>query len=109
MYSLIPKNFPFSSRLLTFFNNLPQNNLSLANFAPILYILNVSPVFELPGGWGLNPLPHLADPLPLVKIRPRGVEFQPPHLSFAKVAMLLDSHFLLMQFLKCLLFYSVMI
>ena len=50
----------------------------------------------------MNPLPHLADPLPLVKIRPRGVEFQPPHLSFAEVGILLDSHFLLMQFLKYL-------
>ena len=38
----------------------------------------ISTVFELPGGWGLNPLPHLVDPLPLVKIRPRGVESQPP-------------------------------
>src|SRR6218665_2229041 len=35
-------------------------------------------VFELPGGWGLNPLPQLADPLPLVKIRPRGSSFKPP-------------------------------
>ena len=54
------------------------------------------------GVGGLNPLPHLVDPLPLVKIRPRGVEFRPPHLSFAEVGMLLDSHFLLMQFLKYL-------
>src|SRR6218665_302219 len=54
-------------------------------------------------GWGVEP-PYLISPtpLPLVKIRPRGVEFQPPHLSFAEVAMLLDSHFLLMQFLKYL-------
>src|SRR6218665_1686143 len=51
---------------------------------------------------GLNPLPHLAEPLPLVKILPRGVEFQPPHLRLAEVGMLLDSHFLLMQFLKYL-------
>src|SRR6218665_1632620 len=61
---------------------------------------------RIAGGWGLNPLyvPHLADPLhvPLVKIRPGGVEFQPPHLSFAEVSMPLYSHFLLMQFLKYL-------
>ena len=31
-----------------------------------------------------------------------GVEFQPKNLSFAEVGMLLDSHFLLMQFLKYL-------
>src|SRR6218665_70150 len=54
---------------------------------------------RIDGGWGLKPPPHLADPLPLVKIRPRGVEFQ-PHLSFADAGMLLDSHFFLMQFLK---------
>ena len=53
------------------------------------------------GVGGLNPLPNtLLTPLPLIKIRPRGVEFQPPHLNFAEVGMLLDSHFLLMQFLK---------
>jgi len=33
---------------------------------------------------------------------PGGVEFQPPHLSFAEVGMLFPSHFLLMQFLKYL-------
>src|SRR6218665_2252336 len=44
----------------------------------------------------------LPTPLPLAEIRPRGVEFQPPYLSFAEVGMLLDSHFLLMQFLKYL-------
>jgi len=36
------------------------------------------------------------------KFDPGGVEFQPPHLSFAEVGMLLDSHFLLTQFLKYL-------
>ena len=55
-------------------------------------------VFELPGVGGLNPLPHLADPLPLVKIRPRGSRVSTPHLSFAEVGMLLDLHFRLMQF-----------
>src|SRR6218665_3017654 len=65
--------------------------------------LCLTPVFELPGGWGVEP-PYLIlpTPLPLVKIRPRGVEFQPPHLSFAEVGMLLHSHFLLMQSLKSL-------
>src|SRR6218665_212249 len=54
------------------------------------------------GFGGLNPLPHFADPPPLVKIRPGEVEFQPPHLSFDEVGTLLDSHFLLMQFFKYL-------
>src|SRR6218665_2925022 len=61
------------------------------------------PVFKLPGGWGVEPpTSSCRPPLPLVKIRHREVEFQPPHLSFAEVGMLLDSHFLLMQFLKYL-------
>ena len=60
-------------------------------------------MFELPGGLGIEPpLPHLADLLPLVKIRPRGIRVSTPHLSFAEVGMLLDSRFLLMQFLKYL-------
>src|SRR6218665_2170718 len=47
---------------------------------------------------GLTPLPHLAAPPTSGKnSTPGGVEFQPPHLSFAEVGMLLDSHFLLMQ------------
>jgi len=50
----------------------------------------------------MKPPPHFADPLLLVKIGLRGVEFQPPHLGFAEVGMLFDSHFLLMQFLKYL-------
>ena len=33
---------------------------------------------------------------------PGGVEFQPHYLSFSEVGMLLDSRFLLMQFLKYL-------
>src|SRR6218665_196062 len=35
---------------------------------------------RIAGGWGLNPLPHLADPLPLVKIRLREgrVSIPPP-------------------------------
>src|SRR6218665_3487701 len=59
-------------------------------------------VFELPVCWGVDSPPHLADPLPQVNNRPRGVKCQPPHLGFAEVGMLFDSHFLLMQFLKYL-------
>src|SRR6218665_3853523 len=45
-------------------------------------------VFKLPGGWG---------------VEPRGGRVSTsPHLSFGEVGMLLDSHFLLMQFLKYL-------
>src|SRR6218665_1169387 len=74
-------------------------------------VFQLRAVFELPGGVGGVEPPYLIlpTPLPLVKIRPRGGRVSTPHLSFAKVAILLDSHFLLMQFLKCLLFYSVMI
>src|SRR6218665_2418227 len=61
-------------------------------------------VFELPGGLGgLNP-PTSSCPPPYLwsKFDTGGVEFQPPHLSFAEVGMLFHSHFLLMQFLKYL-------
>ena len=65
----------------------------------IIFHLNLMdhhyPVFELPGGWEVEPLPYLADPLPLVKN-------STPHPSFAEVGMLLDSHFLVMQFVKYL-------
>src|SRR6218665_3437219 len=62
------------------------------------------PVFELPGGLGgLNPATSPCRPPYLwSKFDPGGVEFQPPHLSFSEVGMLLDSHFLLMQFSKYL-------
>src|SRR6218665_1623806 len=52
---------------------------------------------------GVNP-PYLILPTPYLwsKFDPGGVEFQPPHLSFAEVDMLFPSHFLLMQFLKYL-------
>src|SRR6218665_3853112 len=71
--------------------------LCLSFFSSVLYPCSNG------GGWGVPP-PYLIlpTPLPLVKIRPRGVEFQSPHLSFSEVGMLLDSHFLLMQFLKYL-------
>src|SRR6218665_1869375 len=66
---------------------------------------DLSTVFELPGGLGgLNPPTSPCRPPYLwSKFDPGGVEFQPPpHLSFAEVGMLLNSHFLLMQFLKYL-------
>ena len=47
----------------------------------------------------VEPPPHLVDPLPLSKIRPRGSSFNPPN-SFAEVGILIDLQFLLMQFLK---------
>src|SRR6218665_2312947 len=54
------------------------------------------------GVGGVEP-PYLTlpTPPPLVKIKPPPSSFT-PHLSFAEVGMLLDSHFLLMQFLKYL-------
>src|SRR6218665_1280828 len=53
------------------------------------------------GGW--TPLPHLSDPPSSGQnSTPGGSSFNPPHLSFAEVGMLLNSHFLLMQFLKYL-------
>src|SRR6218665_1353844 len=60
-------------------------------------------VFELPGGWGVEP-PYLILPTPYLwsNSTPGGRVSTPPHLSFSEVGMLLDSHFLLMQFLKYL-------
>src|SRR6218665_3194933 len=57
---------------------------------------------RIAGGLGVEP-PYLILPTPYLwsKFDP-GVEFQPPHLSFAEVGTLLPSHFLLMQFLKYL-------
>src|SRR6218665_2355222 len=55
------------------------------------------------GVGGLNPPTSSCRPPYLwSKFDPGGVEFQPPHLIFAEVGMLLPSHFLLMQFLKYL-------
>ena len=55
------------------------------------------------GVGGLNPLPHLADPPISGQNSTPGGRVSTPHLSFAEVGMLLDSHFLLiMQFLKYL-------
>src|SRR6218665_2331105 len=64
----------------------------------------IGSVFELPGGLGgLNPPTSPCRPPYLwSKFDPGGVEFQPPHPTFAEVGMLLDSHFLLTQFLKYL-------
>ena len=59
-------------------------------------IHSVTHSVRIAGGLGgLNPPTSSCRPLPLSEI-------QPPHLSFAEVGMLLDSHFLLMQFLKYL-------
>ena len=55
-------------------------------------------MFELPGGGGLNPLPHLADPPTSGQNSTPGGRVSTP--SFVEVGMLLDSHFLLMQSLK---------
>ena len=74
-----------------------------ALISQMILILMPQAVFELPGGWGVeSPYLILPTPLPLEKIRPRGGRVSTPHLSFAEVGMLLDSHFLLMQFLKYL-------
>src|SRR6218665_3841600 len=55
------------------------------------------------GVGGLNPLTSSCRPPYLwSKFDPGGVKFQPPHLCFAEVGMLLDSHSLPMQFLKYL-------
>src|SRR6218665_1543704 len=56
------------------------------------------------GGGGVPPPPTSSCRPPYLwsKFDPGGVEFQPPHLSFAEVGMLFPSHFLLMQFLKYL-------
>src|SRR6218665_3466387 len=58
---------------------------------------------RITGGLGVEP-PYLilATPYLWSKFDPGGVEFQPPHLSFAEVGMLLNSHFCLMRFLKYL-------
>src|SRR6218665_2061917 len=62
------------------------------------------PVFELPGGLGgLNPPTSPCRPPPSGQnSTPGGGRVSTTHLSFAEVGMLLDSHFLLMQFLKYL-------
>src|SRR6218665_2093479 len=79
-----------------------MENLCMDRVKPGCYI--EKSVFELPGGLGgLNPPTSSCRPPYLwPKFDPGGVEFQPPYLSFAEVGMLLDSHFLLMQFLKYL-------
>src|SRR6218665_2546856 len=83
---------------------LLRNTLIISHL--IIQVLTIRyklPSVRIAGGLGgLNPYLTLPTPLPLVKIRPRGVEFQPPHLRFAEVGMLLYSHFPLMQFLKYL-------
>ena len=60
-------------------------------------------VFKLPGDLGgLNFLPHLADLPTSGQISTPGGRVSSPHLSLAEVGMLLDSHFLLIQFLQYL-------
>src|SRR6218665_749098 len=68
------------------------------------FIDHLQPVCELPGVLGgLNPPTSSCRPPYLwSKFDPGGVEFQPPHLSFAEIGMLFPSHFHLMQFLKYL-------
>src|SRR6218665_4037462 len=63
---------------------------------------HVRTVFELPGGWGVEP-PTLSCRPPYLwsKFDPAG-RVSIPHISFSEVGMLLDSHFLLMEFLKYL-------
>src|SRR6218665_3788034 len=54
--------------------------LLLRDFSFKLRAVDLFSNVRIAGGWGgLNPLPHLADPLPLVKIRqPGGSSFNPP-------------------------------
>jgi len=59
-------------------------------------------MLELPGLGGVEPLISPCRPPTPGQNSTPGVEFQPPHLSFAEVGMVFDSHFLLMQFLKYL-------
>jgi len=59
------------------------------------------PVFELPGVGGIEPPTSPCHPYLWSKFDLGGL-VSTPHLSFAEVGMLLDSHFLLMQFLKYL-------
>src|SRR6218665_1692152 len=54
------------------------------------------------GVGGLTPLPHLADPPTSGQNSTPGGRVSTLHLSFSEVGMLLDSHFLPMQFLKYL-------
>jgi len=51
---------------------------------------------------GLNPLPHLADPPTSGQNSTPGDRVYTSPSKFCEVGMLIDSHFLLMQFLKYL-------
>ena len=64
--------------------------------------LDSDSVFELPGVGGLNPPTSSCRPPTSGQNSTPGGRVSTPHLSFAEVGMLLDSHFLLMQFLKYL-------
>src|SRR6218665_219041 len=54
------------------------------------------------GVGGVKPPPHLADPSTSGQNSTPGGRDSTPHLGFPEVGMLLDSYFLLMQFLKYL-------
>src|SRR6218665_1700576 len=69
----------------------------------IVYVLSVdlcSTVFELPGGWGVEPHTSPCRPPKSGQNSIPGGRVSIPHLRFAEVGMLLYSHFFLMQFLK---------
>src|SRR6218665_315016 len=73
------------------------------HFSDINVLLHLVQCSNCQGVGGLNPLPHLADPPISGQNSTPGGRVSTPHLSFAEVGMLLDSHFLLiMQFLKYL-------
>src|SRR6218665_1753135 len=100
---MICLRLPLVRASLHYLSITPLSRESSSRLCPIHYrfLFCCEHSVRIAGGLGAEPLPHLADPLPLVKIRPWGSSFN-PHLSFAEVGMLLDSHFLLMQFLKYL-------
>ena len=86
----IPNLRPFNMRLT--YSQTPLKH------APCLSPFQ--PVFELPVGMGVEPpTSPCRPPTSGQNSTPGGSSFN-PHLSFAEVGILLDSHFLLMQFLK---------
>src|SRR6218665_2582626 len=81
------------------------NRLNFLRIACVCACVRACSVRIAGGGGALPPPPPPSSPPPPSlgkKFAPGGVEFQPPHLSFSEVGMLLDSHFLPMQFLKYL-------
>src|SRR6218665_3605182 len=57
---------------------------------------------RIAGGWGFDPPTSPCRPPTSGQNSTPGGRVSTPHLSFPEVGMLLDSHFLLMQFLKYL-------